>query len=58
MILVPAVMSLLGHRAWWLPDRLERALPSMAIDTTMPSEAQTDQPVGADEVRDRIPTPA
>ena len=32
MVLVPAVMSLLGHRAWWLPAWLERRLPAIDIE--------------------------
>ena len=28
MVLVPAAMSLLGHRAWWLPAWLDRVLPT------------------------------
>jgi RND superfamily putative drug exporter len=32
MVLVPAAMSLLGHRAWWLPAWLERRLPTIDID--------------------------
>ncbi len=32
MILVPAAMSLLGHRAWWLPAWLERRLPTIDIE--------------------------
>jgi RND superfamily putative drug exporter len=55
MVLVPAVMSLLGHRAWWLPGLLDRALPSVAIDATMSSESDADPDVGADPVPDRIP---
>jgi putative drug exporter of the RND superfamily len=31
-LIVPAVMQLLGERAWWLPRWLERALPRIAID--------------------------
>src|SRR5262249_3826477 len=27
MTLVPAVMALLGRKAWWLPRRLERRIP-------------------------------
>ncbi|MEU3190301.1 MMPL family transporter [Streptomyces sp. NPDC006992] len=30
LLLVPAVMTLLGQRAWWLPARLDRLLPRMA----------------------------
>jgi RND superfamily putative drug exporter len=32
MVLVPAAMSLLGHRAWWLPTWLDRRLPQIDIE--------------------------
>jgi RND superfamily putative drug exporter len=32
MTLVPAVMTLLGDRAWWLPKRLGRIVPSVDIE--------------------------
>ncbi|ALJ21484.1 MMPL family transporter [Microbacterium sp. No. 7] len=32
MTLIPAVMTLLGERAWWMPERLERALPHFDIE--------------------------
>jgi RND superfamily putative drug exporter len=32
MVLVPAAMSLLGHRAWWLPTWLERRLPVIDVE--------------------------
>ena len=32
MVLVPAAMSLLGHRAWWLPAWLERRLPAIDVE--------------------------
>jgi putative drug exporter of the RND superfamily len=31
-ILVPAIMELLGKRAWWLPGWLERLLPHLNVD--------------------------
>jgi putative drug exporter of the RND superfamily len=31
-LLVPAVMTLLGRRAWWLPRRLDRAIPHISIE--------------------------
>ena len=43
MVLVPAVMSLLGHRAWWLPGWLDRLLPTIDLEG------------GADDAR--TPTP-
>ncbi|ADP83030.1 MMPL family transporter [Pseudofrankia inefficax] len=32
MTLVPAVMSLLGRRAWWLPSWLDRRLPDIDVE--------------------------
>ena len=32
MVLVPAAMSLLGHRAWWLPAWLDRILPKIDLE--------------------------
>ena len=32
MVLVPAAMSLLGHRAWWLPAWLDRRLPAIDLE--------------------------
>jgi len=42
MILVPAAMSLLGDRAWWLPDWLQRHLPNIDLEpaATRPDEAE------------------
>ena len=28
MAIVPAVLALLGHRAWWLPGWLDKILPA------------------------------
>jgi RND superfamily putative drug exporter len=32
MLLVPAVMALLGDRAWWLPRRLEKVVPHLDLE--------------------------
>lgn len=32
MTLVPAVLALLGDRAWWLPRRLDRVLPHLDVE--------------------------
>jgi RND superfamily putative drug exporter len=32
MTLIPALMTLLGHRAWWLPRRLDRLIPNLDIE--------------------------
>jgi putative drug exporter of the RND superfamily len=31
-LLVPAVMEVLGRRAWWLPHWLDRRMPRLAIE--------------------------
>ncbi|MFN8160092.1 MAG: MMPL family transporter [Solirubrobacterales bacterium] len=31
-LLVPALMVLLGDRAWWLPERLDRILPRISVE--------------------------
>ncbi|WP_238156748.1 MMPL family transporter [Kribbella sp. VKM Ac-2571] len=31
-VIVPAVLRLLGNRAWWLPSSLDRALPKIALE--------------------------
>lgn len=40
MTLVPAVMSLLGHSAWWLPRWLDRFLPTIDIEGEAQGELQ------------------
>ncbi|GAA0916000.1 MMPL family transporter [Streptomyces thermoalcalitolerans] len=32
MTIVPAVLALLGHKAWWLPQWLDRALPDVDVE--------------------------
>jgi len=32
MTIAPAVMSLRGDKAWWLPRWLDRALPKVAVE--------------------------
>ena len=32
LTIVPAVMALLGRKAWWMPRRLERIVPDLDIE--------------------------
>ena len=49
MVLVPAAMSLLGHRAWWLPPWLDRRLPTSTSRAAHDDgdEPQPDQPTSS-----------
>jgi putative drug exporter of the RND superfamily len=38
MVLVPAVMQLLGKWNWWIPNWLERTLPSLDVERVAPAE--------------------
>jgi putative drug exporter of the RND superfamily len=41
MVLVPAVMQLLGHWNWWIPDWLERFLPRLDVERVATAEGRT-----------------
>lgn len=45
MTIVPAVMSLLGNTAWWLPRWLDRLLPHVDIDGEALTTPATSSPV-------------
>ena len=53
MILVPAAMSLLGHRAWWLPTWLERRLPTIDIEGG-DHDGEVQQPAAAEPERELV----
>jgi putative drug exporter of the RND superfamily len=38
MILVPALMTLLGARAWWIPRWLDRVVPNVSIEGGRPAQ--------------------
>jgi putative drug exporter of the RND superfamily len=55
MILVPAIMSLLGEHAWWLPRWLAPLVPNLQLETSpsvpepRPAPAQEPRPTPQDE---------
>ncbi|MGW3622188.1 MMPL family transporter [Streptomyces sp. NPDC000880] len=49
MAIVPAVLALLGHKAWWLPRRLDRALPNVDVEGEKLHKELADRPEGASE---------
>ncbi|MER5401232.1 MMPL family transporter [Streptomyces sp. NPDC002599] len=51
MAFVPAVLALLGHRAWWLPRWLDRVLPRVDIEGEALTRADT--PTAPSDARPR-----
>jgi RND superfamily putative drug exporter len=50
MVLVPAIMKLLGNANWWMPQRLARRLPTLAIGGEV---ARREPALAAEPARDR-----
>jgi putative drug exporter of the RND superfamily len=60
VVLVPALMSLLGDRAWWLPRWLDRTLPSVNLEATTPTPINAptmDAPSAAGRDAERLSVP-
>jgi putative drug exporter of the RND superfamily len=60
VVLVPALMSLLGDRAWWLPRWLDRTLPSVNLEATTPASSNAptmDAPSAAGRDAERLSVP-
>jgi RND superfamily putative drug exporter len=53
MAIVPAVLALLGHKAWWLPKWLDRALPRVDVE----GEALARRPGTEEPAPDTAPEP-
>jgi RND superfamily putative drug exporter len=51
MVLLPAAMTMLGHRAWWLPAWLDRRLPNVDLEG---AEHEGDEFLPAQEQRELI----
>ena len=49
MVIAPAVVTLLGDRAWWLPAWLDRVLPNISLEGRRP-----DSPVEVEPERDKV----
>lgn len=47
MTLIPAVLSLLGERAWWLPRWLDRILPNVDVEGTKLDRALSSPPTAS-----------
>ena len=49
MVIAPAVVTLLGDRAWWLPAWLDRVLPNISLEGRRP-----ESPVEVEPERDKV----
>ena len=49
MVIAPAVVTLLGDRAWWLPAWLDRVLPNISLEGRRP-----ESPAGVEPERDKV----
>ncbi|MFF4266544.1 MMPL family transporter [Streptomyces virginiae] len=57
MAIVPAVLALLGHKAWWLPKWLDRLLPNVDVEgesLRKHLEKSSDSPKGPDKDRELV----
>ncbi|MFE0518750.1 MMPL family transporter [Streptomyces sp. NPDC058954] len=58
MAIVPAVLALLGRRAWWLPKWLDRALPNVDVEgeglRTLDAAGGVDRDTDPDEDRELV----
>jgi RND superfamily putative drug exporter len=43
MVLVPAIMSLLGDHAWWVPRWLDKILPHIDVEGGSPPAAPSER---------------
>ncbi|MEU9607722.1 MMPL family transporter [Streptomyces sp. NPDC048057] len=55
MAIAPAVLALLGHRAWWLPPILNRVLPNVDIEGEALSRRAHPTSTGPDAAASRFP---
>jgi RND superfamily putative drug exporter len=59
MVVAPAVMTLLGDRAWWLPGWLDRVLPHLELEGERAgAEREPDREEDRDRRRAPLPQPA
>jgi RND superfamily putative drug exporter len=54
MVVAPAVMMLLGDKAWWLPAWLDRLLPHLSLEGDLEKEERIERP----DDRERSAVPA
>jgi RND superfamily putative drug exporter len=53
MVIAPAVVTLLGDRAWWLPGWLDRILPNVSLEGRSPEDRGA-QPPEVEPEREKV----
>ena len=56
LVITPAVVTLLGDRAWWLPGRMDRLLPNVSLEGHL--EAGIDRELTEEPEEPRVPVGA
>lgn len=54
MTIVPAVLALLGHKAWWLPKWLDKILPNVDVEGESLRKHLGEYPDGSDKERELV----
>ena len=54
MVIAPAVVTLLGDRAWWLPAWLDRVLPNVSLEGPVLDALETEA-AEPDREREKVP---
>jgi RND superfamily putative drug exporter len=55
MMLVPAIMSLLGSHAWWMPHWMERIVPNLELEGSPPGPPPTPPAPARPNVPETVP---
>jgi putative drug exporter of the RND superfamily len=55
MMLVPAIMSLLGSHAWWMPHWMERIVPNLELEGSPPGPPPTPPAPARPDVPETVP---
>ncbi|MBJ7470991.1 MAG: MMPL family transporter [Solirubrobacteraceae bacterium] len=53
LLLVPALMGLMGEKAWWMPGWLDRLIPEAQLEAPMETAAPADLPADPSPATDR-----
>ena len=55
MVIAPAVVTLLGDRAWWLPAWLDRVLPNVSLEGPQGERRSSKRSASEVPEREKVP---